>query len=113
MRLLHHVSQYNNPFDEIIASHQAARNDPLILRAPASMVNAKVRKLGTLPFATYGIVDSESINVSRNANKDEKQSPIYAIHGRIDPANAEVDGKRVTISSSMAESAEIIAGSGV
>jgi multidrug efflux pump subunit AcrA (membrane-fusion protein) len=50
------------------------------------------------------------VDVSRDANKDEKQGLIYPVRVRLDASTIDVDGKPVAIAPGMAVSAEIITG---
>ena len=67
-------------------------------------------KLEAFPFTRYGTVEGEVIDVSRDANKDDKQGLIYPVRVRLDVATIMIDGKRVAITPGMAVSAEIITG---
>jgi hemolysin D len=67
-------------------------------------------KFDAFPFTRYGTVDGEVIDVSRDANKDEKLGLIYPVRVRLDKATIDVDGKPVAITPGMAVSAEIITG---
>jgi len=67
-------------------------------------------KLEAFPFTRYGTVQGEVIDVSRDANKDDKLGLIYPVRVRLDVAYIEIDGKRVAITPGMAVSAEIITG---
>ena len=67
-------------------------------------------KFDAFPFTRYGTVGGEVIDVSRDANKDDKQGLIYPVRVRLDAADIDVDGKKIAISPGMAASAEIITG---
>jgi hemolysin D len=67
-------------------------------------------KLEAFPFTRYGTVPGEVIDVSRDANKDDKLGLIYPVRVRLDAADIEIDGKRIAITPGMAVSAEIITG---
>jgi hemolysin D len=67
-------------------------------------------KLDAFPFTRYGTVDGEVVDVSRDANKDDKLGLIYPVRVRLDAADINVEGKRVAIAPGMAVSAEIITG---
>jgi HlyD family type I secretion membrane fusion protein len=67
-------------------------------------------KLDAFPFTRYGTVDGEVVDVSRDANKDDKLGLIYPVRVRLDAADMLVDGKRVAIAPGMAVNAEIITG---
>jgi hemolysin D len=67
-------------------------------------------KFDAFPFTRYGTVDGEVIDVSRDANKDDKLGLIYPVRVRLDATDILVDGKRVAIAPGMAVNAEIITG---
>lgn len=67
-------------------------------------------KFDAFPFTRYGTIQGEVIDVSRDANKDDKLGLIYPVQIRLDAANVAADGKRVEISPGMAVNAEIITG---
>jgi hemolysin D len=67
-------------------------------------------KLDAFPFTRYGTVSGEVVDVSRDANKDDKLGLIYPVRVRLDAADILVDGKRVAIAPGMAVNAEIITG---
>jgi HlyD family type I secretion membrane fusion protein len=67
-------------------------------------------KLEAFPFTRYGTVSGEVIDVSRDANKDEKLGLVYPVRVRLAAAEIEVDGKMMPITPGMAVSAEIITG---
>ena len=67
-------------------------------------------KFDAFPFTRYGTVDGEVVNVSRDANHDEKQGLIYPVRVRLDSATIDADGRPVAIAPGMAVSAEIITG---
>jgi hemolysin D len=67
-------------------------------------------KFDAFPFTRYGTVDGEVIDVSRDANKDDKLGLIYPVRVRLDATDILVDGKRVAIAPGMAINAEIITG---
>lgn len=67
-------------------------------------------KLEAFPFTRYGTVDGEVIDVSRDANQDDRLGLVYPVRVRLDAADIAVDGTRVAISPGMAVSAEIITG---
>jgi multidrug efflux pump subunit AcrA (membrane-fusion protein) len=62
------------------------------------------------PFTRYGTVSGEVIDVSRDANKDDKLGLINPVRVRLDAAHILVDDKRVAIAPGMAASTEIITG---
>jgi hemolysin D len=67
-------------------------------------------KFDAFPFTRYGTVDGEVVDVSRDANKDDKLGLIYPVRVRLDSADINVEGKRVAITPGMAVNAEIITG---
>jgi len=67
-------------------------------------------KLDAFPFTRYGTVAGEVIDVSGDANKDDKLGLIYPVRIRLDAADIAVDRKRVAIAPGMAVAAEIITG---
>jgi hemolysin D len=67
-------------------------------------------KFDAFPFTRYGTVDGEVIDVSRDANKDDKLGLIYPVRVRLDATDILVDAKRVAIAPGMAVNAEIITG---
>jgi multidrug efflux pump subunit AcrA (membrane-fusion protein) len=67
-------------------------------------------KFDAFPFTRYGTVSGEVIDISRDANKDDKLGLIYPVLVRLDAAEIHVDGKRMPISPGMAVNAEIITG---
>ena len=67
-------------------------------------------KFDAFPFTRFGTVDGEVIDVSRDANKDDKLGLIYPVRVRLNAPTIDVDGKRVPITPGMAVSAEIITG---
>ena len=67
-------------------------------------------KFDAFPFTRYGTVDGEVIDVSRDANKDDKLGLIYPVRVRLDATDILIDGKRVAIAPGMAVNAEIITG---
>jgi hemolysin D len=67
-------------------------------------------KFDVFPFTRYGTVDGEVVDVSRDANKDDKLGLIYPVRVRLDAADINVEGKRVAIAPGMAVNAEIITG---
>lgn len=50
------------------------------------------------------------LDVSRNANKDDKLGLVYPVRVRLDAADINIEGKRVAIGPGMAVSAEIVTG---
>jgi hemolysin D len=67
-------------------------------------------KFDAFPFTRYGTVPGEVIDVSRDANKDDKLGLVYPVRVRLEAADMEIDGKRVAIAPGMAVNAEIITG---
>jgi hemolysin D len=67
-------------------------------------------KLDAFPFTRYGTIDGEVIDVSRDANRDDKLGLIYPVRVRLDATEILVDGRRVPIAPGMAVNAEIITG---
>lgn len=67
-------------------------------------------KFDAFPFTRYGTVEGEVIDVSRDANKDDKQGLVYPVRVRLDATDIDVDGKRVAIAPSMAVNSKIITG---
>ena len=67
-------------------------------------------KFDAFPFTRYGTVDGEVVDVSRDANKDDKLGLIYPVRVRLEAADIDIEGKRVTIAPGMAVNAEIITG---
>lgn len=67
-------------------------------------------KFDAFPFTRYGTVEGEVIDVSRDANKDEKLGLIYPVRVRLEAADMNIDGKKVAIAPGMAVNAEIITG---
>ena len=67
-------------------------------------------KLEAFPFTRYGTIPGEVIDVSRDANKDDKLGLIYPVRVRLETAEIEVDGKLLPISPGMSVSAEVITG---
>lgn len=87
--------------------------EAMVLNKDAGFVLAGQKvtvKFDAFPFTRYGTVDGEVIDVSRDANKDEKLGLIYPVRVRLDAADIDVDGKKVAISPGMAVNAEIITG---
>jgi hemolysin D len=87
--------------------------EAMVQNKDIGFVNAGQRvtvKFDAFPFTRYGTVDGEVVNVSRDANQDEKQGLIYPVRVRLDAATIAVDGKPVAIAPGMAVSAEIITG---
>lgn len=67
-------------------------------------------KFDAFPFTRYGTVQGEVIDVSRDANKDDKLGLIYPVRIRLAATDIDVEGSRVAITPGMAVSAEIITG---
>jgi hemolysin D len=67
-------------------------------------------KFDAFPFTRYGTVDGEVVDVSRDANKDDKLGLIYPVRVRLEAADILIDRKRVAIAPGMAVNAEIITG---
>lgn len=67
-------------------------------------------KFDAFPFTRYGTVPGEVVDVSRDANKDDKLGLIYPVQIRLDTADIWVDRKKVSIAPGMAVNAEIITG---
>jgi hemolysin D len=67
-------------------------------------------KFDAFPFTRYGTVSGEVVDVSRDANKDDKLGLVYPVRVRLDAADILADGKRVEIAPGMAVNAEIITG---
>lgn len=87
--------------------------EAMVLNKDVGFVQAGQRvtvKLDAFPFTRYGTVDGEVIDVSRDANKDEKLGLIYPVRVRLDAADIGIDGKKVAIAPGMAVNAEIITG---
>ena len=87
--------------------------EAMMLNKDVGFVRAGQRatvKFDAFPFTRYGTVDGEVIDVSRDANKDDKLGLIYPVRVRLDAATIDVDGKPVAITPGMAVSAEIITG---
>lgn len=87
--------------------------EAMVLNKDAGFVLAGQRvsvKLDAFPFTRYGTVDGEVIDVSRDANKDDKLGLVYPVRVRLDAGDIKVDGKRVAIAPGMAVNAEIITG---
>jgi len=62
------------------------------------------------PFTRYGTVAGEVVDVSRDANKDDKLGLIYPVQVRLDTTYITTDSKRVDIAPGMSTNAEIITG---
>lgn len=87
--------------------------EAMVLNKDAGFVLAGQKvtvKFDAFPFTRYGTVDGEVIDVSRDANKDEKLGLIYPVRVRLDAADIDVDGKKIAIAPGMAVNAEIITG---
>lgn len=87
--------------------------ETMVLNKDVGFVEAGQRvsvKFDAFPFTRYGTVDGEVINVSRDANKDEKQGLVYPVRVRLDAGLIQTEGKPVAIASGMAVNAEIIIG---
>lgn len=87
--------------------------EAMVLNKDAGFVLAGQRvsvKLDAFPFTRYGTIEGEVIDVSRDANKDDKLGLVYPVRVRLDAADINVDGKRVAIAPGMAVNAEIITG---
>jgi len=54
-------------------------------------------KFDAFPFTRYGTVDGEVVDVSRDANKDDKLGLIYPVRVRLEAADIDVEGRRVAI----------------
>lgn len=67
-------------------------------------------KFDAFPFTRYGTIEGEVIDISRDANKDDKLGLVYPVRVRLDTADIDVDGSRVPIAPGMAASAEIVTG---
>jgi hypothetical protein len=90
------------------AAEKGAAADQELLRArkrpDLQRLVSPINGTGT-KLAAWTVVD-----VSRDANKDDKQGLIYPVRVRLDAAESNVDGKRVAIAPGMAVNAEIITG---
>ena len=87
--------------------------EAMVLNKDAGFVLAGQKvsvKFDAFPFTRYGTVDGEVIDVSRDANKDDKLGLVYPVRVRLDTSDIAVDGKRVAITPGMAVNAEIITG---
>ncbi len=67
-------------------------------------------KFDAFPFTRYGTVAGEVIDVSRDANKDDKLGLVYPVRVRLDAAEIRIDSKCMPITPGMAVNAEIITG---
>ncbi|WP_139373986.1 HlyD family type I secretion periplasmic adaptor subunit [Enhydrobacter aerosaccus] len=67
-------------------------------------------KFDAFPFTRYGTLSGEVIDISRDANKDDKLGLIYPVRIRLAASDIAVDGARVSITPGMAASAEIVTG---
>jgi hemolysin D len=67
-------------------------------------------KFDAFPFTRYGTVQGEVVDVSRDANKDDKLGLIYPVRVRLDASETMIDGMNVAIAPGMAVNAEIITG---
>ena len=97
----------------IVPSSVTPEIEAMVLNKDAGFVLAGQRvsvKLDAFPFTRYGTVEGEVIDVSRDANKDEKLGLVYPVRVRLDVIDIGVDGKRVAIVPGMAVNAEIITG---
>jgi len=87
--------------------------EAMVLNKDAGFVLAGQKvtvKFDAFPFTRYGTVDGEVIDVSRDANKDDKLGLVYPVRVRLDASDLMVDGKRMAITPGMAVNAEIITG---
>lgn len=84
-----------------------ALNKDIGFIAPGQRVTVK---FDAFPFTRYGTIDGEVIDVSRDANKDDKLGLIYPVRIRLDATDIATDSKRVEIAPGMAVDAEIITG---
>jgi hypothetical protein len=66
--------------------------------------------LDAFAFTRYGTVSGQVVDISRDANKDDKLGLSYPVRVRPDAADINVEGKRVAFAPGMAVSAEIITG---
>ncbi len=97
----------------IVPLSAAPEVEAMVLNKDAGFVLAGQKvtvKLDAFPFTRYGTVDGEVIDVSRDANKDDKLGLVYPVRVRLDAPDIAVDGKRVAITPGMAVNAEIITG---
>jgi hemolysin D len=67
-------------------------------------------KFDAFPFTRYGTVTGEVVDISRDANKDDKLGLIYPVTVRLDADRMRVDGKDIPIVPGMSVNAEIITG---
>jgi hemolysin D len=67
-------------------------------------------KFDAFPFTRYGTVQGEVVDVSRDANKDDKLGLIYPVRVRLDASETMIAGMNVAIAPGMAVNAEIITG---
>lgn len=97
----------------IVPTSATPEVEALVLNKDAGFVLAGQKvtvKFDAFPFTRYGTVDGEVIDVSRDANKDDKLGLVYPVRVRLDAADIAVDGKRMAITPGMAVNAEIITG---
>ncbi|MBS0222517.1 MAG: HlyD family efflux transporter periplasmic adaptor subunit [Proteobacteria bacterium] len=67
-------------------------------------------KFDTFPFTRYGTIGGRVVDISRDANKDDKLGLVYPVRVQLDAADIDIDSKHVTIKPGMAVSAEIVTG---
>jgi hemolysin D len=67
-------------------------------------------KFDAFSFTRYGTVSGEVVDVSRDANKDDKLGLIYPVQVRLDASSIAADGRQVEIAPGMSVNAEIITG---
>ena len=97
----------------VVPLSAAPEIEAMVLNKDAGFVLAGQRvsvKLEAFPFTRYGTVDGEVIDISRDANKDDRLGLVYPARVRLAADEIDIDGKRVAITPGMAVSAEIITG---
>jgi hemolysin D len=102
-----------DPLMNIVPLQALPEVEAMVLNKDVGFVEAGQRvtvKFDAFPFTRYGTVDGEVIDVSRDANKDEKLGLVYPVRVRLDAADIATEGKKIAISPGMAVNAEIITG---
>ncbi len=64
----------------------------------------------TFPFAKYGIVDAEVVDITADAVEDEQQGLVYKIRLKMKASKLWVDTKWVNLMAGMLVSAEVKTG---
>lgn len=102
-----------DPLMNIVPISALPEIEAMVLNKDVGFVEAGQRvtvKFDAFPFTRFGTVEGEVIDISRDANKDEKLGLVYPARIRLDTADIDIDGKKVAVAPGMAVNAEVITG---